>query len=54
MTDVVNDPHPFEEDPEQHLGDVTKDPWDDVDQTDWPQAGEDEPDVSDSTQEEVS
>jgi hypothetical protein len=40
MTDVFNDPHPFDEDPEQCIGAETKDPWDDPEQTDWPQADE--------------
>lgn len=42
MTDIVNDPHPFEEDPEDHLGDVTPDPWDDETQTDWVRPSEEE------------
>lgn len=28
--------HPVDEDPEQHIGDETKDPWADDEQTDWP------------------
>jgi hypothetical protein len=28
--------HIVEENPEEHIGDVTKDPWDDPEQTDWP------------------
>lgn len=28
--------HEVDEDPEQHLGDVIVDPWDDDAQTDWP------------------
>lgn len=35
MTDIVNDPHPFEEDPEECMGEITPDPWDDPAQTDW-------------------
>lgn len=40
MTDALNNPHPVEEDPEDHIGDVIPDPWDDPEQTDWPQATE--------------
>lgn len=32
------EPHAVEEDPENHLGPIIKDPWDDPDQTDWPNA----------------
>lgn len=28
--------HRVTEDPEQHIGPVIKDPWDDDEQTDWP------------------
>lgn len=30
------EPHELEEDPEQLLGEVIKDPWADPDQLDWP------------------
>lgn len=31
------DPHPSpNEDPEEHVGEVIPDPWDDPEQTDWP------------------
>lgn len=33
---VENAAHPVDEDPEQHMGDETNDPWDDETQTDWP------------------
>lgn len=29
----VNNPHPVDEDPEEHMGDVIADPWDEPD--DW-------------------
>jgi len=34
---MPEDPHAAapEEDPEQHLGEVINDPWDDEEQTDW-------------------
>lgn len=31
-----NNPHPVEEDPEEHVGRRRKDPWADDKQTDWP------------------
>lgn len=30
------DPHPAEEAPEHFMGEVTRDPWDDPHQADWP------------------
>ena len=30
--------HPVDENPEEHIGDETPDPWNDEDQTDWPNA----------------
>lgn len=42
-------PHPVpDEDPEKHIGPETPDPWDDPEQTDWPQASDN------ATQEEVT
>lgn len=35
-TPLENPAHTEDEDPEQHLGEVTNDPWDDESQTDWP------------------
>ncbi len=32
----ANDPHPVDENPEDHVGDETPDPWDDPTQIDWP------------------
>ena len=32
----VQNPHPVDENPEDHIGDELKDPWDDETQTDWP------------------
>lgn len=32
----VSDPHPVDEDPEDHVGRRRKDPWADEKQTDWP------------------
>ena len=32
----VNAAHPVDEDPEQHIGEETNDPWDDEAQVDWP------------------
>lgn len=33
----ATDPHPVpDEDPEQHIGNQTLDPWSDPEQTDWP------------------
>lgn len=44
---MAKDPHDAapEEDPEQHIGPVIKDPWDDEQQTDW---GDETIDVGDS------
>lgn len=36
MEEVVKNPHPVDEDPEEHIGKKTLDPWDDPEQTDWP------------------
>jgi len=30
------DPHPVDENPEEHIGDAMLDPWKDETQTDWP------------------
>lgn len=34
----VHAAHPVDENPEEHIGDETRDPWDDEDQKDWPNA----------------
>lgn len=41
------DPHPVDEDPENHIGEEIPDPWDDPEQTDWPQADNIEDEVND-------
>lgn len=38
--------HSEDEDPEQHLGEVTDDPWDDESQIDWPNGSVELPGVS--------
>ena len=36
MSEEENPAHIVDEDPEEHMGEVTKDPWDDPEQNDWP------------------
>lgn len=42
---MSSDPHPVDEDPEEHIGPEIPDPWDDPEQADWPQ--EEQEEVSD-------
>ena len=37
-----DNPHAFEEDPEEHLGEEISDPWNDPDQLDWASNNDDE------------
>lgn len=32
----MTDPHPVDEDPEEHIGEKIPDPWEDPEQEDWP------------------
>lgn len=36
------EPHELDEDPEQHLGKLMKDPWNDPDQLDWTASNDDD------------
>lgn len=40
MAENENNPHPYDENPEKHLGHVIDDPWDDPEQTDWGESEE--------------
>lgn len=45
------DPHPAaDENPEQHIGELTPDPWDDPEQTDWPELEVNTNDMDSSTE----
>lgn len=41
-----NPAHPVDENPEEHLGEATADPWNDESQTDWPNGSVDYPEVN--------
>jgi hypothetical protein len=45
----MSNPHEVDEDPEQHIGEPMRDPWEDPEQTDWPMAKKEDDDGVDGS-----